>query len=68
MRRFRLLIAGLVAVAMMSLGAAACTPEQQTEAGNVVTVFVDNLVFSFLEVLVPLFSGCPPTQTTPCPG
>lgn len=31
MRRIRLVIATLVAVAMMSFGAAACTPEQQAQ-------------------------------------
>jgi hypothetical protein len=45
MRRFRLVIATLVAVAMMSIGTAACTPDQQAEAGpvlgQVITLLLD---------------------------
>jgi hypothetical protein len=48
MSRFRIVIATLVAVAMMSLGAAACTPEQQAQkpegiAGLVLSILAFNL-------------------------
>ena len=34
MRKVRTAVAAVVAVAVMSLGAAACTPEQQTQVGT----------------------------------
>jgi len=39
MNRFRLIVAAIVAVAMMSLGAAACTPEDQIKAQTDLTNF-----------------------------
>jgi hypothetical protein len=60
--RFRLVIATFVAVAMMSFGAAACTPEQQVQAGRDFAQGVSGLIgFSLLylfEQLLPPCNGC----------
>jgi hypothetical protein len=56
MRKFRLVIATFVAVAMLAVGGAACTPEQQTQAAmlpatllaGLVEIIGFNLYFGFL--------------------
>jgi hypothetical protein len=56
MKRFRLVIAAFVAVAMMSLGTAACTPADQAQAVAGITALV-NVIGDFLALT--LF--CPKT-------
>ena len=51
MTRFRLTIAVVVAVAMMSLGAAACTPEQQSDWTKGITTGLEVLIFAPLGAL-----------------
>ncbi len=41
MGRFRAFVVGLVAVALVSLGAAACTPADQTKAEVAIQTFVN---------------------------
>jgi hypothetical protein len=67
MTRFRLIVASIMAVALMSLGAAACTPEDQIQAQTDVTNFVEflggaiggTIVFTLLKALCqPVPPGC----------
>jgi hypothetical protein len=64
MSRFRIVIATLVAVAMMSLGAAACTPEQQAEVGPALSGVIAFILLS--AVLPALSQHCPPDLLS-CP-
>ena len=61
MTRFRLVIASFVAVAMMSVGAAACTPQQQIDAGN----FVYLLIYLHLIGAPPLTISTGPPASAP---
>jgi len=62
MSRFRIVIATLVAVAMMSLGAAACTPEQQAQKPEGIA----GLVLALISFTV--FAAACQTPGWPCDG
>jgi hypothetical protein len=68
--RFRLATAALVAVAMMSLGAAACTPEQDTLIGTGIANLITFILFIHvygdpLGFPVGSTTSVPTTDTTP---
>jgi hypothetical protein len=63
MRKVRVAVAGLVAVAMMSFGAAACTPEQQVQVGTGLGQVIGFLIFAAYMNSAP---PCPPAPQ-PCP-
>ena len=58
MSRLRISIATIVAVAMMSLGAAACTPAQQAEIPQVLGEVIGFIIVVVLGNSLP--SGCSP--------
>jgi len=66
MRRFRLVIATLVAVAMMSVSTAACTPEQQAEAPAAIGNLIEFLFYAFVLTYVAPLPPCPPAPAV-CP-
>lgn len=63
MHTFRLVIAAFVAVAMLSLGAAACTTEQQSEVGGFIGGAIELVLLS---IWLPIVSPCPPPGGGPC--
>ena len=63
MRRFRLAVATLVAVALLTVGSAACTPEQQAAVGAGVGAFFSLVWVRFL---LQATGQCPTFNGGPC--